>query len=527
MSEAVNLHAFDWLVIAIYFGAMAWLGWRCSQKNADTEAYFVGGRSFRGWALGLSMVGTSISSVSFLAYPADAYRTAWLRMLPNFVMPIAAIVALMVFIPFYRAGRMTSAYQYLGRRYGEGVRVYGSCAYLVTQFIRLGIVLFLVGKLMETMLGWPIWLCILAAGMVVTAYTVAGGFDAVVWTDVIQTIVLVFGGIAVFIAIVGKVPGGLAEIINVASGDGKLAFSELRDGQLTPIGWGWAVSEKTGLMMLILGLTWWLQEFASDQTVVQRYCSAASESEARKAVWWSVLCRLPIWAFFMFLGTAMYVFFKFHPSEAATAMLTGVEKAEGILPYFVMNHLPPGVAGLIIAAAVAAAMSSLDSSMNAISAVFVTDIYRSRLRPGRDETHYLKTARIICCLAAFVMVGLAILLAYVETKTLQDVATMLGAVFGGGVLGLFFFGFFTTRGDGRAAGVGIVATLSYTVYIILGKKGLAPLPPFDLYYTAIIGNLIMLAAIGLASLIFPRPVSSSLSQLTVWTMAGPERKSDS
>ncbi|RKX29281.1 MAG: sodium:solute symporter, partial [Verrucomicrobia bacterium] len=492
-----GLHLLDWIFITLYFAGMGYLGYYFSKKNKDTEEYFVGGRSFKGWVLGLSMVGTSISSISFLAYPADAYRTAWIRMLPNFVMPIAAIAALLVFIPFFRSSKMTSAYQYLGRRYGNGIRIYGSCTYILTQFIRLGIVLFLVGKLLETMMGWPIWTCIIVAGIVVAAYTIAGGFDAVVWTDVIQTIVLVLGGVAVFVAIVARIPGGLSEIVSVASADGKLSFSELRGAELVPIGWGWALSEKTGLMMLILGLTWWLQEFASDQTVVQRYCSAASETEARKAVWWSVLSRLPIWAFFMFLGTALYVFFKFNPTGPATAMLTGADKPEGILPYFVMNYLPPGVAGIIIAAAIAAAMSSLDSSMNAISAVFVTDLYRARIRPERNEQHYLNVARVICGIAALVMVCLAILLAYTDTKTLQDVSSMLGAVFGGGILGLFFFGFFTVWGDGRAAGIGIAATVGYTAYIILGKQDLVPLPPFDLYYTAIVGNLIMFGVIAL------------------------------
>ncbi len=514
----MKLHPLDWIVITLYFAAMGYLGYYFSKKNKGTEEYFVGGRAFKGWVLGLSMVGTSISSVSFLAYPADAYRTAWLRMLPNFVMPFAAMAAIYVFIPFFRAGKKTSAYQYLGLRYGNGIRIYGSCAYMMTQFVRLGIVLFLVGKLLETMVGWPIWLCIILAGLVVAAYTIAGGFDAVVWTDVIQTIVLVIGGVAVFVAVVSAVPGGLSEIIRVATADGKLAFSELQGTELVPIGWGWALSEKTGLMMLMLGLTWWLQEFASDQTVVQRYCSAASDAEARKAVWWSVLCRLPIWAFFMFLGTALYVFFQINPSGPAIAMLTGEDKPEGILPYFVMNYLPPGVAGIIIAAAVAAAMSSLDSSLNAVSAVFVTDLYREKIRPDSADQHYLKVARIVSGIAAGMMIGLAILLAYSETKTMQDVSTILGSVFGGGILGLFFFGFFTKWGDGRAAACGVAATVCYTICIILGEKQILPLPPFDLYYAAIVGNLIMFGATAIASTIFRRPGHASLAQLTVWTM---------
>ena len=515
----MNLHLLDWIVIAFYFAAMAYLGYHFSRKNKDTEEYFVGGRSFKGWVLGLSMVGTSISSISFLAYPADAYKSAWIRMLPNFAMPIAAIVALYVFIPFFRSGKRTSAYEYLGLRFGNGIRIYGSCAYMLTQFIRLGIVLFLVGQLMETMLGWPIWICIVLAGIVVAVYTIAGGFDAVVWTDVIQTIVLVGGGIAIFLSIIFMIPGGLGEIVNVAFADGKLSFSELQQDKLVPIGWGWAISKKTGLMMLLLGLTAWLQEFASDQTVVQRYCSAATDSEARKALWWSVLSRIPIWAFFMFLGTTLYVFFQLNPTQPANEMLTGVKKAEGILPYFVMNYLPAGVAGLIIAAAIAAAMSSLDSSMNAISAVFVTDIYRNKIRPNQNENHYLGVARKVSIAAASIMMGLAIVLAYTDTKTIQDASTMLTAVFAGGILGLFCFGFFTTWGDGRAAALGVVATIFYTIYILLGKQKLVPLPPMDLYYSAIIGNLVMVCVCAITSKLLPRsPDKTLLTGLTVWTM---------
>jgi solute:Na+ symporter, SSS family len=514
-----TLHPLDWIFIAAYFGAMGYLGVHFSRKNKDTEEYFLGGRAFKGWVIGLSLVGTSISSISFLAYPADAYATAWIRMLPNFLMPIAAIFAITVFIPFYRRGQKTTAYQYLGLRFGNGVRSYGSFAFIVTQFIRLGIVLYLVSKLLETMLGWDIWLCIVTAGILVALYTIIGGIDAVIWTDVIQTIILVGGGLVVFSIILMKIPGGLGEIIHVATDNQKLSFSELREGTLVPIGWGWAISEKTGLMMLLLGLTHWLQEFSADQNVVQRYCAAASDAEAKKAVWWSVLSRLPIWAFFMFLGTAMFVFFHHFPTDIATAMLDGREKPEGILPYFVMNHVPPGVAGLIIAAAVAAAMSSLDSSMNAISAVFVTDLYRSRHTTPRDEAHYLKVAKLIAGVAAVIMIGLATLLAYTDTKTIQDVSTILGSVFGGGLLGLFFFGFFTKRGDGRAAGIGIIATIIYTIIILLGKNEIIPLPPFDLYYTSIIGNLVMFVTCLIASYVLPRRNDSkNLEDLTVWTM---------
>ncbi|MFI4912827.1 MAG: sodium/solute symporter [Sedimentisphaeraceae bacterium JB056] len=519
-----TLHLLDWVVIVVYFVAMAWLGFSFSKKNTDTEEYFVGGRRFKGWVVGLSLVGTSISSVSFLAYPADAYCTAWLRMIPNFLMPIAGILAVYVFIPFYRTGRKTSAYQYLGQRFGEGIRIYGSIAYIIGQFLRLGIVLFLVGKLLNTMVGWPLWLCLIVSGIVVSVYTIAGGIDAVVWTDVIQTIVLVLGGIIVFWIVLRNIPGGIGEIIDTAVKDGKLAFAEKQGDKMIPVSWGWALSKKTGLMMLLLGLVSWMQEFATDQNVVQRYCGAASDSEARKAIWWSICARLPIWAFFMFLGTAFYVFFKLNPTTPATEMLSGVQKPEGILPYFVMNYMPPGLCGLVIAATVAAAMSSLDSSMNAISAVFVTDMYRSRICKDKDERHYLYVSRLVCAIAAVVMIVLGTLLAYSNTKTIQDTSLILGGILSSGLLGLFFFGFFTKWGDSRAVGIGIGFTLAFTIYAVLGQRELVPMPGFDLYYTAIIGNVVMFVVSMIAAGILGRKKTApALDNLTIWTMSKPEK----
>jgi solute:Na+ symporter, SSS family len=165
-----------------------------------------------------------------------------------------------------------------------------------------------------------------------------------------------------------------------------------------------------------------------------------------------------------------------------------------------------------------AAMSSLDSSMNAVSAVFVTDIYRSRLCRNRDERHYLFVSSMIAAIAAVIMVALATLIAYSDTKTIQHTGAVMGSILGSGLLGLFFFGFFTKLGDSRAILVGIICTIFYTVYIVLGQKDILPMPRIDLYYTAIIGNIVMFTGNLVGSMIFSRsPDAPSLENLTVWT----------
>ena len=277
------------------------VGLAFARKHKDTESYFVGGRAFSGWLIGLSLVGTSISSVSFLAYPADAYKTAWLRYLPNLMLPVAVLVAMYLFLPFFRKHRMMSAYEFLEMRFGPSVRVYGAVAFIVAQLVRISLILYLLALVLQQMTGLDANWCILIAGLFVAFYTVTGGIDAVIWTDLIQTLVLALGGVLCLAVILMHLPGGLEQILTTAQAHGKLAFAELTAEGLQPVSWDLSLLNKTGTMMLLLGLTHWLTEYCANQNTVQRYCAAKSTAEARKAMVICVCTSLPIWAFFMFL----------------------------------------------------------------------------------------------------------------------------------------------------------------------------------------------------------------------------------
>ena len=517
-----KLHIVDILVLLGYFCLMAGIGLFFSRQNVSTEEYFVGGRSFRGWVIGLSMVGTSISSVTFLAYPADAFKTAYLRFLPNLMLPLAVIVAAWVFLPFFRRGRITSAYEYLEGRFGPSIRVYAAVAFIVAQLFRVSIILYLVSIVVHEMTSLSSTSCILISGAFVAAYTVIGGIKAVIWTDVIQTGVLLLGGILCLGVIVQHLPGGLEQIFSVGTAEGKFAVAELVGGELEAVPWGLSLSEKTATMMLLLGLATWLTEYSSNQNVIQRYCAAASAREARKAMLVCAGVSVPVWFFFMFLGTSLFVFFQAFPTVEAGEMLTGARRAEQILPYFVIHYLPPGITGLLIAAALAAAMSSLDSSINAISTIGIVDIYRRHLVTGRSDRHYLHVAWGFAAAAALLMMGGAVVLAGSETKTLQDTGSILASLLGGGLLGLYLLGFLTRRGDARAVGIGIGATMSFTAWTLLSSAGTLPEVlsfPFDLYYTGLIGNVVMFAVGFLLGSILPRR-KRDLRNLTVWDQDG-------
>ncbi len=498
--------------MAAYFAGMAWIAWLVRERNRTTEAYFLGGRAMPGWAVGFSLAGTAISSITFLALPADAFKTAWLRMLPNFVLPLGVLAGSRFFLRFYRDGRTTTAFEFLETRFGPSTRVYGAFAFVVGQLVRISLILFLLGQLTHELTGLSPEISIVVSGLFVSVYTAVGGIEAVVWTDVAQTLVLTLGGAACFAVVVWSLPGGLAEVLGTAWANGKLGFSDLApDGTLQRTPLGLSLSDRTVSMMLAVGLSHWLGEYACNQNVIQRYCASASTREARRALWFGCWWTVPLWMGFQLLGTALWVFYQRFPSPTSTAILTGKLSAEHIVPHFVVTQLPVGLTGLVVAGVLAAAMSSLDSSLNAIATVGIVDVYRRHVAKARDDSHYLRMAKTLSWLASAGMILGALWLLQARTRTLQDAATTLIALTSGGLLGLYLLGFLTRRGDGRSAAVGIVATLMLSLYRALSPAPwfpaglrLTPLDAVNGYYTALLAHALMFAVGWVAGLLLPR-----------------------
>jgi len=549
-----SVQPIDLLVLCVYFTGIAAAGLWFARRNKSTEHYFLGSRNFPAWAIGLSLVGTSISSVSFLAYPGDAFKTAYLRLLPAFVLPIAILIASHFFLPFFRRGKVTSAFEYLEGRFGPYTRVYAAVAFIVSQLLRLSTILFLVSVLIfEFVMGLVgpenlvavfgeeyqavvMYLCVVLAGIFVSFYTVLGGIEAVVWTDVVQTIVLIGGGILCLAIIVWQLPGGLGQIISDANAAGKFSFSDLdpATGIVEDPEWRFTFYRRTALMMLVIGMANWLMEYSSNQNVVQRYCASRSAADARRAMWICCWTSIPLWTFFMFLGTALWVYYQQFPTETSEMMLRGDLSAEQVLPHFILSALPWGFGGLLVAAVLAAAMSSLDSSINAIATVSVTDIYKRHLFPGREDTHYLWAARAIAIVSSVLMVLGAFLFVTAQQRgamqTMQDTSVVLAALTSGGLLGLYMFGFFTKIGDDRSLITAIILTIAFNLYRTLHFIGVLPefmnigiIDSLDHYYTGVLGHiLVFVAAFVFATAFhaFLRRPKRDLTNLTVWTQDG-------
>lgn len=526
----------DWIILVAYFTVVASIGPLFARRNKSTESFFVGNRQFPAWLLGLAMFATSISSITVVAYPGDAYKAAYLRWLPTLMLPFGIYIGSKIFLPFYRRNKCTSAYEYLEGRFGNGVRTYVSVTFVIGQVMRIATILYLVSLVFGQMTGASPYACILMGGIVIATYSVLGGVSAIVWAQFLQAFLLWFGALLCFGILIHGIDGGLAEVFRTGWADGKFMLGDLNTatGQLEKAKL-FSIWDKSILMMLIGGLCGWIFEYSANQNVIQKYVSAKNPREAFKAIWICCACSVPTWAFFMLVGTSLYVFFKQHPDPQATAILTGASgaKSESILPFFCVKMLPTGLAGIVIAGILAAAMSASSASISGISAVFITDIYRRHLVKSAGERHYVLAARLTSAIACLLMMGGAVLFYRASTLTLQDLGTRLGSVLGGGILGVYVLGFLTTRGTGRSVAVGIGATLvfsTYMAYIEFMKvtpeqfmeafgcsHGTAMwfLKPVHIYYVGLAGHLLTFVAAYLISSLFEK--KRDLTGLTFWT----------
>ncbi|MCL4218431.1 MAG: sodium:solute symporter, partial [Candidatus Hydrogenedentes bacterium] len=216
-------------VLVVYFGAMLAMGWHFARRAKSTEQYFVGGRAYPGWLIGISLFGATISSITFVAYPADAFKTAYVRYLICIMLPVGVLIASYFFVPFFRRGKITSVFEYLEGRFGPGTRLYGASVFILAQCIRISMIQYLVALLMDRLTGWGVPACILLGATITAYYTVAGGIEAVIWTDFVQSIILMLGGLLILGTIVYKLPGGLSQIFSVGWADGKFGLSQLNE----------------------------------------------------------------------------------------------------------------------------------------------------------------------------------------------------------------------------------------------------------------------------------------------------------
>ena len=469
----------DIVVIFLYFAVLAWMGWFFSKRQKSTDDYFKGGGRIPWPIVGLSIFGTTLSAITFMSIPAKTYATDWSYLLFNFGIVLVVPFITLLFIPKFRSLGVTTAYEYLEKRFSPFVRVLCSLSFILYQVGRMGVVLLLPSIALNIVTGFDIFACIALMGVLALVYTYMGGIEAVAWTDALQVVVLIGAALAVVFSIAGATPGSFPALVSTAATDGKFSLGSLH----------FDLRQTTVWTVLIATVFTNITTYGTDQTVVQRYLTTSTEKQARKSVYTNAFLSVPATLLFFFVGTAIYVFFKMHPSELSM----GVNDPDAILPWYVSLHIPTGALGLVIAGIFAAAMSTLSASMNSAATAYVTDIH-SKLKNGAAS---LKTAKTATLLIGAIGICFALMMATWDVKSLWDEFSKILGILLGGLGGLFLLGFLCPKANSTGAVAGLLAGVA--VQLVVTRFQMVHL----LLYSSV--GFVTCFVIGLVvSLIFPR-----------------------
>jgi SSS family solute:Na+ symporter len=468
------LTSLDLIVLVGYLVAVIGIGLWFGSRSQNTDEYMAASRTLPGWAIGLSMFGSYISSISFLANPGKAYAGNWNAFVFSLSAPIAAAVAVKWFVPFYRSSGDISAYEHLEKRFGLWARTYAVVCFLLYQVARMGTVIYLLALAASPLTGWTLRTTIIVTGALMTFYTMAGGIKAVVWTGVLQSVVLISGTALCVLTILLKTPGGAAQILQTGWADDKFSLGNFGPSLAAPTFW----------VLFVFGLVTHLTNFGVDQSYVQRYITARSDREAGWSVWITTLMYVPVAAVFFFIGTCLFVFYREQPELLGTA-----PRADDVFPNFIATQLPPGMAGLVVAAIFAA---SMDSNLNSMATLTLCDIYQRYLRPQAGERESMRVLHLATLGWGVVSIGVA--LAMISVGMALDAWWQMAGIFSGGVLGLFLLGRVSRRTDHVAGAIAVL--VGALVILWMSLPSIVTLPPylrnpFHAHMTIVIGTLVI------------------------------------
>ncbi|MBA4104974.1 MAG: sodium:solute symporter [Pirellula sp.] len=429
-------------VLGVYPLIMLGIGVWCSRKSKDAEGFFRGGQQIPWWAAGLSIYATMLSSITFMAIPAKAYFSNWWFILSQVSVIILAPVIIAVYLPFFRQLNLTSAYEYLEHRFNLAVRLFGSASFIAFQIARTGIVLYLPALALSTVSSIDTTTCIVGMTLLTIVVTFFGGMEAVIWTDVAQSIILLAAAALSLVVIVMQLDGSIFESIQSAAGDGKF-FPPI------PVSPDFAVES---IWVLVLGTFFaTLISYTSNQEVVQRFMTTSDEKQAARAIWVNAWLSLPSGMLFFAVGTALYLFYQQFPARLDPT----ISRNDAIYPFFMVHELPPGLAGFVVAGIFAAAQPT--SSLNSVATAVVTDFYQ-RMRPQASPTSRVRVGRIATIITGLAGMAVALTMEQFPVESLWELFLNVLGLTTGILAGLFSLGILTRRAHGTGAILGVIAS---------------------------------------------------------------------
>jgi solute:Na+ symporter, SSS family len=433
----------DYVVLALYMASLVLIGIYYASRTRDTEDYFRASGQIPWWAAGCSIFATMLSSLTFTGLPSKAFAQDWVYAVANLMIPVVAVFAVGIALPFYRRIDATSAYEYLEKRFHSSVRTFGSLSFSLFHVFRMAIVMSLTGLALAVATPMTPAQSVVLMGALSIVYCALGGISAVIWTDTLQTAVLLGGALIAIVWMWVDTHESLANTyVEVLQYD-KLS---LANWHLDPF------DAQVALWVVLLGaLGQNVASYSADQAVVQRYMTTRTESLAAKAIWTNAILSIPATILFFGIGTGLFVYYRVHPERLDPSITT-----DQIFPLFISRELPVGLSGLIVAAMFAAAQSTVSTSMNSVATTLVTDCFRPLLR-GLSESSFLRLAQLLTVTLG--MIGTLVAIAFVDPqiRSLFDQFIKVVGLFMGVLGGLFVLGTLFPRANTCGAWLGAVA----------------------------------------------------------------------
>ena len=439
--------ALNTVILMVYLAGMVLIGLLLARRQRTTEDYFLAGRNMPWLAVGMSMFASLTSATTYMGVPAFAYGEN-IAMIFGVVMSlVAAPILARCFYPIYRKHQVTTSYEYILRRYGPGARLAVSALFVLSRLGWLGIVIYAPAKAMSVASGMPLLIAIATMGLLAITYTVLGGLSAVIWTDVVQFVILFGGAVWLVGTLIANVPGGTPEILRIASEAGRFDVFNWTD-----------LTRLTALSAVIGWFFVFLNDYGTDQVTVQRLMAVRTDKGVVRAIAFNAVNDLLINGMLIFIGIGMFAYFQTYPDKLDSSV-----GADGMLPYTIMHTLPAGASGLLVTAIFAAAMSSVDSGINSLSTVIVNDWIKPWRRresaPGRDVA-----------LARWLTVGLGLLatLTAIYAARVGNIVKMWMGVMGlfaAPILSIFVLGLFTRHAHFCGWLVGAACGIALTILL--------------------------------------------------------------
>lgn len=448
--EIQSFGTLNYLVLIIYLAIIMAVGVYFAKRQKTADDYFKASGRIPGWAAGISVFATTLSSITFMSIPAKAYTDDWTFLIGQYISILILPFVFVYYIPFFRKLNITSAYEYLEKRFDVRMRLFASLSFMFFHIGRIAIITYLTALALMPFIDINPLTIVFLIGVLCIVYTFLGGIEGVIWTDVIQGIMLSGAAVLIFIMICFNVDGGVTEVFRLSADADKYFPSD-------KMSWSW--TESTVPVLMIGFLFAGLQQFTASQDVVQRYLVTDSIEETKKALVTNAKLVACVPIFFFAVGAALYAYYTQNPQLLPEGFNTG-----GILPFFIISEMPAGVAGLIIAAIFAASQSSISSSLNSISACFTCDIY-SRFGTTKTSVQRLNSGRLVTVVAGVLGVLASTYLIMANESELWDAFNSLLGLMGGPMTGLFMLGVFVRRANANSALVGVIAAVSAVLWV--------------------------------------------------------------